>query len=168
MAKKSKKQLEKKKSILILVLLLIVVVAGSLLFVMAVGGWFDDKKIVLDEEYQSDAAEYIELSKDEYEDLIETKKSFIVLIDQSGCTTADRLKGYMKDFMIEYKIVAYRMMFSEMKESSLHEYVRYYPSVVLVGKGKVTTFLRADEDEDADEYNDYDVFKGWMLDHLQL
>ncbi len=160
------KRKNQKKSVLGLVLALIAVVFGSLLFVMAVGGWFDGGKIVIDEEYRSDKAEYMELSKDTYEDLINNKKSFVILVDQGGCTTADRLRGFVEDFMNEAGVKVYRMMFSEMKESSLHSHVKYYPSVVLIDKGKVRTFLRADSDEDADEYNDYDVFIEWMKENV--
>ena len=56
----------------------------------------------------------------------------------------------------------YRMMFAEVKESSLHDQVKYYPSVVVVDKGRVRVWLRADSDEDAEMYNNYDVFNDWM------
>ena len=58
-------------------------------------------------------------------------------------------------------------MFSEMKETSLHDFVKYYPSVVIVGEGKVRVFLRADSDEDADKYNDFEVLKSWLNDQIQ-
>lgn len=155
-----------------LVILLVVVVLSGVLFVGAASGWFDgEKKVVLDAEYVCGTecdGEFLEgesgagLKAREYEELIEAKKSFILLVDQGGCTTAERLKGYMRDFAKEAGVKVYRMMFSEVKNSSLHEKVKYYPSVVVVSFGEVIRFLRADSDEDAKMYNDYEEFKGWM------
>ena len=75
---------------------------------------------------------------------------------------------YMNNYMKERGMMAYRFMFSEARESSLHDFVKYYPSVAIVDKGVVKFFLRADSDEDTDEYNDYETFKGWMDGHLQF
>ena len=157
---------KKNRKILPLVMALIVVVLGSILFVGAASGWVDNHKVKLDAEYYADGAEYMELTVGEYEDLIEAKKSFVVMVDQSGCTTADRLREYMTRYMTETGILTYRMMFADVKEASLHEKVKYYPSVAVVSKGKVVAYLRADEDEDADKYNDYDAFKAWIGKYL--
>ena len=68
--------------------------------------------------------------------------------------------------MTETGILTYRMMFAEVKESSLHEQVKYYPSVAIVSRGKVMAYLRADSDEDVEIYNNYDAFKEWMGKYL--
>ena len=156
---------KKNRKILPLVMALIIVVLGSILFVAA-SGWFDNHKVKLDAEYYADGAEFMELTAGEYEGLIGAKKSFVVMVDQSGCTTADRLREYVTRYMTETGILVYRMMFAEVKESSLHEKVKYYPSVAVVSKGKVVVYLRADEDADADKYNDYDAFKAWIGKYL--
>ena len=157
---------EKKKQagVLGLIVALVVVLFGSLLF-MGLVGWFGEAKITLDAEYicsEECDGEYMELTKDGYEELIEGKKSFIVFVDQDGCTTADTLRKYMRDWAKDAGAKAYRMMFEEVKESSLHEYIKYYPSVVLVDKGKVRVYLRADSDEDAKMYNDYTELENWI------
>ena len=156
----------KNGGVLALVVALVGVLVGGVLFVGAVSGWFDDPKVKLDAEYYADGAEFMELSAGEYEGLVEAKKSFVVFVDQDGCTTADRLREYVTRYMTETGILTYRMMFAEVKEASLHEKVKYYPSVAVVSKGKVVAFLRADEDEDADKYNDYDAFKAWIGKYL--
>ena len=148
--------------VLALVVALVVVLIGGVLFVGAVSGWFDDPKVVLDAEYYSDDVNYMELEKEGYENLTEAKKSFIVFVDQVGCTTADRLREYMMQYMKEKGILVYKMMFSDMKETSLHEEIKYYPSVAIIDKGVVKAYLRADSDEDAEKYNNYDVLKEWL------
>lgn len=158
MSKDKKKQV----GVLGLIVALIVVLMGGILFVGAVSGWFDDSKVVLDAEYYKDSGEFMDLTAGEYEALVGSKKSFVVFVDQSGCTTADRLREYTEQYMKERGIVVYRMMFSEVKESSLREFVKYYPSVAIVDKGVVKGYLRADSDEDAGIYNNYEEFKNWM------
>lgn len=159
---------EKKKQmgVLGLVVALVVVLFGGVLFVGAVSGWFDGSvHVKLDAEYlcgEECNEEFMELDANGYEELVHAGKSFIVFVDQDGCTTADRLREYVLDWANEAKVRVYRMMFSEVKESSLHEFVHYYPSVALISRGKVVGALQADSDADAPAYNDYEAFKEWL------
>ena len=157
---------KRKPGALGLVIALVVVVFGGVLFMGAVSGWFSDNKVVLDEEYycseSCEGEDFMSLTISEYEELIKEKKSFLVFIDQGGCTTADRLREYVSNYALEHGLKVYRMMFSEVKESSLHDQVKYYPSVAMVSRGNVISYLRADSDEDAILYNDYEAFKEWM------
>ena len=162
---------EKKRQagVLGLIIALVVVLFGGLLFMGAVSGWFDNSKVVLDAEYfcKDDCnGEYLELSKEDYEKLIKDKRSFIVFIDQGGCKTADTLRSFMADFARSKGIKVYKMMFEDEKETSLHDTVKYYPSVVMVSKGKVVGYLRADSDEDAPMYNNYEDFEKWIRRYL--
>ena len=158
---------EKKKQmgVLGLVIALVVVLAGSVLFVGAASGWFDDPKVVLGAEYYGDF-EFLDLTAGEYEELVNAGGSFVVFVDQGGCTTADRLREYVSEWGSEMGVKVYRMMFDEVKKSSLHDFVKYYPSVAIVSRGKVVGFLRADSDEDAGAYNDFATFKEWMARYL--
>ena len=158
---------EKKKQmgVLGLIVALVVVLFGGVLFVGAASGWFDSTKVTLDAEYvcgESCDGEFMELDAAGYEELVKARKSFVVFVDQGGCTTADRLRGFMQDYAREKGVKIYRMMFEQVKESSLHNAVHYYPSVALISKGKVVGALQADSDADAPAYNDYETFKEWM------
>lgn len=158
---------EKKKQmgVLGLVIALVAVLVGSVLFVGAASGWFDDPKTVLDAEYHGEF-EFLDLTADEYEELVAAKKSFVVFVDQNGCTTADRLRGYVSEWATEAGVKVYRMLFKEVEKSSLHDFVRFYPSVAVISRGKVTGFLRADSNDDAGAYNDFATFKEWMGKYL--
>ena len=160
MGKDKKKQL----GVLGLIVALVIVLIGGLIFMGAVAGWFDDPKVVIDSEYTCDnesGCDYMELTAEGYDELVKAKKSFVVFVNQDGCTTADRLRGYVSDWATSRGIKVYRMMFAEVKKASLHDYVKYYPSVVMVDKGRVRAWLRADSDEDAEMYNNYDAFNEW-------
>ena len=144
---------------------LVAVILCGIVFIGAVSGWFDDK-VKIDAEYYSENPELMDLDTKGYDGLVAGKKSFVIFVDQYGCTTADKLREYVGKYMNETGMSVYRMMFDDVKESSLHENVRYYPSVVVVSRGNVKGFLRADSDEDAGAYNDYDAFKQWIGKYL--
>lgn len=167
-----KKANTKKKQIGVpgLIVTLVMVLMLGVLFVGATAGWFNDTRVKLDAEYVCgegcEAGELMDLTSEEYEELVAEGKSFVVFVDQSGCTTADRLREYVTNWAKMKGVRVYRMMFEEARKTSMHEFVKYYPSVVVVSKGKMVGWLRADADEDADIYNNYEAFTGWMTRYL--
>lgn len=136
----------------------------------AVSGWFSDEKAVLDDEYRCTECdgEFMDLSIEGYEGLTDNKKTFVVFVDQGGCTTADRLRGYVREWAINGGVKVYRMMFSEIKETSLYNFVKYYPSTVVVSKGRIVAWLKADADEDAAAYNGQDDFAVWIEKYVKM
>ena len=106
--------------------------------------------------------EMISLTIEEYDKMIAEGRSFLLFVDQGGCTTADRLREFVRNYARKHSLVVYTMMFSKVRETSLHDYVKYYPSVVWIKHGNPEKWLRADEDEDSDEYNNEAVFDEWM------
>ena len=158
-----KTEQKKQMGVMGLVIALVVVLAGGVLFVGAVSGWFDDNKVVLSKEYYETGNKgLVDLSVDDYNKMVDEKKSFVLFVDQTGCTTADKLREYTENWAKEKKVEVEKMMFSEVKELPLHENVKYYPSVVVISHGKPITWLRADADEDADAYNDEGAFREWI------
>lgn len=153
-----------------LVVALIVMVVGSVLFAGAIAGWFGggNRATIDAKDYcvESCEREFIDLTIDEYEEKINNGDSFILFVDQGGCYTADRLREFILNYSGMKGVKAYRMMFSDVRNSSLHDYVKYYPSVVVVSRGKPIVWLRADADEDSDAYNDEEAFNKWLSNYL--
>ena len=75
-------------------------------------------------------------------------------------------RGVIINSISKRGIDIYKMMFKEVKESSLNDFVKYYPSVAIIEKGKVKTYLRADSDDDANVYNNYEDFERWMSERV--
>lgn len=152
----------------------VIVPAISLIFVGAVAGWFRAVPTTrLDSEYYLPSAvsaedwSFIEtLSPEQYQELIDDRKSFVMFVDQGGCTTADRLRGFIRDYASEAGVGVYRMMFSDLRETNLKGQVKYYPSVVIFAEGKPVAWLDTSSEEDVDEYNEYDAFKAWMSERI--
>lgn len=153
-----------------LVVGLILIVGGTTVFILAVSGVFNSPRAEISVEYLCEEncnGEYVELTPEEYEKMIEDKKSFVMFVDQGGCTTADRLEGYVSDWSKERGVKVFKIMFEQMKKTSLFDSVKFYPSVVVISKGKPIGWLRADEDEDSDAYNNYEAYKIWINKYLK-
>lgn len=159
------------KRIWVLVLALVAVVFGTVLFVGAVSGWFAGPFVAeIDSEFYCNSKCYLELkdiSVDEYNKMVGDKKSFVIVVDQGGCTTADRVKEYAAKYSNKRFFQIFKIAFSKIKDTNLSEAVEYYPSVAIISKGRVIAALRADSDEDAPAYNNYDDFEAWMNKHIR-
>ena len=155
-----------KKTIIGLIAALILVVVGGVLFVGAASGWFSGPSVaIVDEEYRCENKCHLELKdidSEEYEKMVSEGKSCIVMIDQGGCKTAGNVREFAQSYSNSRRYQIFRIMFSDIKENSLGEYVKYYPSVAVVSKGRVLSYLRADSDEDAPAYNTYSDFENWL------
>lgn len=145
-----------------------VVLAGSL------SGWFSGglvrPQVEISSEYvcgAEGAEEFINLTPEEYEKLVSNEKSFVIFVDQDGCTTADGLRGRIIEYAKLKGIKINRIMFSDMKETSLHDNIRFYPSVAVVSGGDVVAYLSADSDADAPVYNDYNALEEWLNSYLK-
>lgn len=119
----------------------------------------------LDDEYYG-SSEYTDITKDEYEKLIADKKTFVVMIDKTNCFTTEEMRENMASFPTDMQFRYYRMMWAEVKDSSLHEYVKFTPSVAIIYKGKVKDWLQADSDEDTEYFNDSEALKRWLKQYI--
>ncbi|MBQ2695402.1 hypothetical protein IJG04_02070 [Candidatus Saccharibacteria bacterium] len=166
--KNTKNMTKKKKvpNVAVLVVALVAVLGFGVLMAGGMSGWFDDGRASIDTEYYVENPEYIDLSVDGYNDLVEDKKSFVIFVDQSGCHTAEKIRDNLREYMEEKGLNVYHMMFADLKETSLYNYVRYYPSVVVVERGVPLVWLRADVDDDAEAYNNYEALAGWLNQHI--
>ena len=167
--KAQKRELPRGVKIGLLVGALVLVITESVFFAGLLAGWFDKPKVVISTEYvcgADEAKEFNNITSVEYEDLVANQKSFVIFVDQDGCKTADRLRDRIIEYAKKRGIKINRIMFSDMKETSLHKKVKYYPSVAIISDGEVVAYLRSDADEDAAAYNDYDALEEWFKKYL--
>lgn len=147
----------------------IAIFAGFLaLVLLGVAGFlfFGEKKFPLDSDNFGSTSQ-VTITGEEYEDLIKNQKSFLIFVDQSGCITAEGLKKLVNTTSESKNLRFYRIMYADMRNTSLFGSVKYYPSVALVNKGKVVSWLRADADEDINRYKDQKSFDDWLNQHIE-
>ncbi len=120
----------------------------------------------LSDEYYGASEMLTGLTKDEYESLIAQKKSFAVMVDKPACVTTTQMREWMANFPDDMQFKYYQFMWSEEKESSLHEYVTFVPSVAIIREGKVMAWLRADSDEDVEYFNSAEALQSWVAKYV--
>lgn len=139
--------------------------AVALLVAIIVGAFCLTKtgKITLD---QTSEVGFIRIEADGYEQLLRDKKSALLFIDQSGCHNAAAMAESLKNIMAEHQIGVYRMQFSVMKTTSLHDQVEYYPSLVVINKGKIVNWLKADSNQDTERFRDEQALRDWIAEYV--
>ena len=121
----------------------------------------------LDKEYYQNNS-FNELDKNTFDDLINNKKSFAIFIYQPLCTTSYEFNKILTEFANQYQISFYKMSFSDMKETELKEYIKYYPSLVIYNEGEIVDYLDANSDSDSEYYKSVDGFKKWFSNYVSI
>ena len=119
----------------------------------------------LEQEYYG-KEEFIELNKDELNNLIDKEKTFAVFLFQPFCEAAANFNEVLKEFMSTNKLAIYKMQFKDIKGTELEKHVKYYPSLVIYKDGKLIDFLEADKDEDTKSFKYIDSFIEWFKQYV--
>ena len=123
------------------------------------------KQFRLDDEYYGES-EAIYIEKDKYEQLIRDKKSFVVMVDKPGCVKTSEMRVSLSGFPEDMQFKYYHLYWDDAKETSLHEKVKYTPSVALIRNGEVVDWLDADAKEDEPLYNDPEALQNWIREYI--
>lgn len=161
MSERKKKKISKSRKIIVIIGLIFLLIGAAGITFSAL-----NQKYPLDSD-QLGSAEFVDISGEEYEKLLSEKKTFLVFVDQSDCITADGLEKIVKELQNEKNFKVYRIMFSDARETSMHDNVKFYPSFVIVGKGEIKSWLKADADEDTDRYKDKTELENWLNNYIR-
>ena len=143
---------------------LVVVLAG-----LGVGLWlrFGGGKFEFDDKLYG-RAELIEIDAADYDELVAEKASFGLLVYQPLCTTSYEFTQIVTALTEAEQVSFYKIPFSQLKETTLAEVVKYYPSFVLVREGEVVDALDAESDEDTAIYKEQGAFYDWLTGYVTL
>lgn len=125
------------------------------------------KTFKLNDEYYG-TSKFIEIDYEEYDKLIEEKKSFAIFIYQPLCAASASFKEVLTEYSNNNKITFYKMTQTNMKKSKLGEDVKYYPSLVIIKDGVVVDYLDANSEEDVDYYSNTTDFNTWFTSYVEL
>ena len=111
--------------------------------------------------------EQIDLTGEEYEEKLKSGENFIVFVDQSGCITADHLRTMLAEITEAKQLHVYHIMWADARNTSMHDSVKYYPSIVLVEHGQIRDFLQADSDDHVDYYQHTASLLDWLNTYIE-
>ncbi len=159
----SKRKQQRTKIVIIVIVACAVVALGSVLVIRVLHA--NPAPITLESDFYA-KQEVIDINQTEYEQLLAEQKSFVLMVDNPGCITTAKMREMIASFSEDMRFTYYRIMWPEARESSLHNYVKYFPSIVIVDKGKVVAYLQADSSEDAKYYNNATDLQDWLKKHI--
>ncbi len=165
--------------ILISVLTLIALsIFGLVFYKVLEGGQIKvEEKIVLSAEYKNTDGAQIEIAKQTseenvvnfFENTVKEKKDFVLYVSLPICNgDAAKFKEFVLDFQHKNKVSFYYLTSDYIKDTSVYETVKYFPSVIIYKDGKIINYLRYDSDEDKEYYKSYDGFSKWLRANVEL
>ena len=179
--KKEEKRGKNKKLILVAIATLVVLAVFGFVFYKILSNAEKDIEvedtIVLDAEYKNTDGKQIEIAKEVeedkvvpfFEDLVASKKSFVVYVSLPICSgDAAKFKEYVLDFQKKNHISFYYLTSDYIKDTSLYETVKYFPSVITYKDGKIVNYLKYDADSDLEFYDSYDGFSKWFNANVKI
>lgn len=144
------------KKILVLLTILIIIT-----------GCKNSDKFYLDDNCYKDGT-YIEISKEELDNLQNNKSSYLIFTYNSFCTFKVPCDNIFETVMKKYNINIYKMPYELMKKTFIYEKVKYAPSIIIIKKGEIIGYLDAEKDSDLEKYQDADKFEEWLSKYIYL
>ena len=121
------------------------------------------EKFYLNKNYYN-KGEYISVDSRGLENI--KNNSMIIYTYNNFCNLPIHCENIFKEFMDKYQIDFISIPFAEFKKTSFYQDVSFAPSIVIVNKGKIVDYLKADSDNDYDKYQNTDVFEKWLSDYI--
>ena len=157
---------KKTKTFKIATLCILILAVFAIVIVITFSQGKPDMPFRLSDEYYGTSEMLTGLTAEGYEKLLSEKRSFVVMVDKPGCITTPPMRERMANFPDNMQFRYYQFMWPEAKESSLHNYVTFVPSVAIIREGEVVAWLRADSDEDTEYFNSAEALQSWVAKYV--
>lgn len=90
------------------------------------------------------------------------KENFVLFTYNPYCNLPISCEKIFEEFMKKYNIDFISIPFSDFKETSYYDNVKYAPSVMIIKEGEVIDYLDANDDKDLQKYQDEKEFEKWL------
>ena len=150
-----------KKTIIILCISFVLILSIAIIVILTKDNKYNGDVFYLDDEYY-DSGEFIESDSKSVEQLIDNKSTFLLFVYNNYCSLPISCETIFQEGIKHYKINAFEITFENLKSTSIYDTVKLAPSFVIIKDGKIIDYLKADDDDDLDKYQDVDAFKSWL------
>ncbi len=99
---------------------------------------------------------------------INEDESFILYTYNNFCNLPVSCETIFKEVTSKYKLDVLSIPFEEFKKTEYYGKVKYAPSVLLINKGKIISYLDANSDRDYEKYQDSNKFEEWLSKYIYL
>ncbi len=139
----------------------------TLVFCLLLIGCQKKEAFYLNDEYYNKSS-LIEINSEEFKILEKDEESFVVFVYQPLCTTSHDFHNIVTAFLDNHKISFYKVDFSTVKDTSMIDYIKYCPSVVIYHNGKMISYLDPTKDKHIPYYETVEGFKNWLTKYVLL
>ena len=151
-----------KKKIIIIGIICLIIIGIVLFFFLRKE---DNIDIKLSEKYYN-LGEFIDITSDNITSL--KNDTYLLFVYNDYCAFQIPCDKVFKEFMEEYKIDIVSIPFIEFKKTDFYNTVLYAPSVILISRNKIITYLDANSDDDINKYQDSKEFANWIKKYTSL
>ena len=152
-----------KRLYLVLVTMLVIIMGITAVVIVN-----KDSKFSLDETHYKTDDRFIKIDGEQLSELMQNKKSFVVFTYLPYCTFSIPCDVIFETFLNENEMSFYEIPFDEFSKLKEFNSIKYAPSIVIVNKGKIVTYLDANSDDDLEKYQDSKVFGDWIKKYINI
>lgn len=153
--------MKNKKSIIIVIVIII-----SIIILTFLGYICKKEKFYLEDNYYT-----YDMKKVSYNDinkLEKEKKSFILFTYNPYCSLKIPCDKIFEEYAKNKNITILTIPFDKFKKTEYYKTVKYAPSVIIINKGRIITYLDAEKDKDIKLYQDTNKFGNWIEKYIKL
>ena len=96
------------------------------------------------------------------------KKSYILFTYNNYCTLPIPCETIFEEFTKKNNIAIVSIPFENFRKTYLYKEVKYAPSIIVINKGKIVTYLDANSDNDLPKYQNVSEFENWISKYVYL
>lgn len=142
-----------------IILISIIIIIGILIFNNKI------EKFYLEDKYYT-GSDFIKIDSIGYDQIKD--ESYIMYVYNNYCPFPVSCESIFKEYMDKYKISFISMSIGDFNKISLHDKVKYAPTVILVNKGNIIDYLDSNDDKDLNKYQDIIEFEKWINKYIEL
>lgn len=117
------------------------------------------KKVYLSEKYYNNG-EFIDIASSEIDTLKDD--TYVLYIYNNYCSFSVPCESIFNEYMTTYNIDFVSMKFEEFKLTKYYKKIKYAPSIIIIDKGKIVSYLNPEKDQDISKYQVIEDFTSWM------
>lgn len=121
----------------------------------------ENSKFYLNDEYYN-AGKLVDIDSKELMNILKSNDSFILFTYNPYCNFKVSCENIVENFSKNNNITIFKIPFEEFKNTKLYNTIKYAPSIILVNKGKIETYLDPNEDEDSIKYQEEKALKDYI------
>lgn len=121
----------------------------------------ENSKFYLNDEYYN-AGKLVDIDSKELTNILKSNDSFILFTYNPYCNFKVSCENIVENFSKNNNITIFKIPFEEFKSTKLYNTIKYAPSIILINKGKIETYLDPNKDEDSIKYQEEKALKDYI------